>query len=1244
MKSNNPFLPSNQPASAATKPLPLISDAIVKEFPFKTLNRILNDLKWTVPYKEYLGSSSETSGPSSLLNSKPLDYLKNLAHLSKTFPRSKYDCLILNNSYTYAPNVEMTDLDVDGRQLTRIRGLLTGSSPSSSSSSIYHFQISILEIKPPVTNNAPVNVPVDKREYHIMPKALIPRKALDMMMGIKDQGHAHDDLEIDCVDEAYFKSTSSPNDHMLKITIFHNEFSNADLTPLTNQNIISKRYLDAISKYPQANLSPETVPNAIHCFQTLLKVLRGPLLLAPGDQTKTINIKNPNLNSQIDIDFLFNKLSFTVKDEELTPPNLVSNPLLRESYIRKVFEMLYVARQSQITPNEFATLTSFSNNLSIIYRTFNEVNQHLCTTFGNNEIDNSYSFLIELSVCSFFQDEMIIKCFENTWKSDKLNKLFYIDALKELVRYRTLQLNIRTSKLNTYFNNNKLIGVTDYLDALRIIGVEADINEVNKVEDDFIIAMYLATFKNDPKNYIYFNKKLRLIGEIRSSDTIANYLINEILPMSIALEELSIEEVTEDEVVITAYEFKMEDLLTVNNNNSQTDEVKFLNKAFLSVAVNRKSYLLMNYIDEKLPELIDTPGQATPTMEECFKELNCSSSSNSFEIILAFQKRLVDPNSDIRDLRRYLRTIIENTKTSAKILESFISTGTIDVSLLPAENWPAGLDNIGNTCYLNSLLQYYFCLKPLRDMVLEFKGERIEDGDTDELLGRKIGGRVVEKSEIIRSNQFIFHLQRLFNDMIHSERRCVQPRKELAFLAFSPASQPVTFMQELGTEVIEIIDDENDDGDEVTIGSKVIEDSENRDSPIVVSSGPSTPDGEDEMELDTGSIEIIEPQEKKSRCEPIVDLDDVEMEVIDPSLDAVAGEKILAISSDIMDSTIEMGRQQDVTECIENVTFQIETALKPDRLESDGEQYDLIKKLFYGKTKQTISPLNPNSSNKQRTLIERFSSLIINVSDHPKDIYDSLDNYFSEDLVKLDEGEVKRSLTISELPEILQFHVQRVLFDRVRLMPYKSLEPIPFSEKIYVDRYLDTEDPEILRRRNEVFKWKKEISELLEKKEFLTAREEGSQMTIIDTLVTAKRYFESLLIEDEEAVSRATIDAVEREIVKLTQEVKDIDSKIIQLRDLVSNQFKDYTQVGYSIFAIFIHRGEASYGHYWIYIKDPKRNIFRKYNDETVTEVPFSEVMNFEEGNTATPYYIVYAKELLEDEYIEPLKREIEHK
>jgi ubiquitin carboxyl-terminal hydrolase 25 len=62
------------------------------------------------------------------------------------------------------------------------------------------------------------------------------------------------------------------------------------------------------------------------------------------------------------------------------------------------------------------------------------------------------------------------------------------------------------------------------------------------------------------------------------------------------------------------------------------------------------------------------------------------------------------------------------------------------------------------------------------------------------------------------------------------------------------------------------------------------------------------------------------------------------------------------------------GRQQDVTECIENVMFQLEAAMKSDRTGENGEQLDLVKDLFYGKTKQYLEV--PGSSKREKTVSE----------------------------------------------------------------------------------------------------------------------------------------------------------------------------------------------------------------------------------------------------------------------------------
>lgn len=52
---------------------------------------------------------------------------------------------------------------------------------------------------------------------------------------------------------------------------------------------------------------------------------------------------------------------------------------------------------------------------------------------------------------------------------------------------------------------------------------------------------------------------------------------------------------------------------------------------------------------------------------------------------------------------------------------------------------PVGLNNIGNTCYLNSLLQYLFTVKPIRDIVLNYDNSRLDLTD-ENIKARLLGG------------------------------------------------------------------------------------------------------------------------------------------------------------------------------------------------------------------------------------------------------------------------------------------------------------------------------------------------------------------------------------------------------------------------------------------------------------------------------------------------------------------------
>lgn len=101
-----------------------------------------------------------------------------------------------------------------------------------------------------------------------------------------------------------------------------------------------------------------------------------------------------------------------------------------------------------------------------------------------------------------------------------------------------------------------------------------------------------------------------------------------------------------------------------------------------------------------------------------------------------------------------------------------------------------------------------------------------------------------------------------------------------------------------------------------------------------------------------------------------------------------------------MEEALQFGGQQDVTECIENVLFQIEGAFEPLGYDSDGEQQDMVKELFYGTTKQSLEDADTGESlGDDKT--ERFSMLIVSMKDKPLTVYDVIDNYFEDSIVEL---------------------------------------------------------------------------------------------------------------------------------------------------------------------------------------------------------------------------------------------------
>ena len=369
---------------------------------------------------------------------------------------------------------------------------------------------------------------------------------------------------------------------------------------------------------------------------------------------------------------------------------------------------------------------------------------------------------------------------------------------------------------------------------------------------------------------------------------------------------------------------------------------------------------------------------------------------------------------------------------------------------------------------------------------------------------------------------------------------------------------------------------------------------------------------------------------------------------------------------------VEIGAQQDVTEVIANVLFQLQCAIKPERIDESGEQIDQIKRLFFGKQKSYTT----NQQGLTRTKEDFISDIKVDVASGSRDIYAALDGAYDVQEVEVGGTLEPQYTTISQLPPILQIHVQRAQFNPEMKTSFKSNNHLELKETIYMDRYMDTDDQDLMERRRASWAWKKEVL-LLEARKLDLSKTDVSVLAVnhvvfllmtvksntdvCELLVTATNYLRQLAKGSEDSLNvseslpreiEAALNDIQKELeCKLTSSVLSILTDIIIAIELrrktlmtnIQSQFNDLRRIPYRLQSVFIHRGYVNSGHYWIYIYDFKMKTWRKYNDGYVTEIKdTTEIFKQDDGSrAATPYLVIYIKDEEKDSLVDSVCRDL---
>lgn len=335
---------------------------------------------------------------------------------------------------------------------------------------------------------------------------------------------------------------------------------------------------------------------------------------------------------------------------------------------------------------------------------------------------------------------------------------------------------------------------------------------------------------------------------------------------------------------------------------------------------------------------------------------------------------------------------------------------------------------------------------------------------------------------------------------------------------------------------------------------------------------------------------------------------------------------------------LSFGSQQDVTEVINNVEWRLSCAIKPNSIDRDsGEQIDNIRDTFFG-----ANAVYTQKAHITERKVESWQQLIVFPhATGPRSIYEALDVVFDEQAVQVENTMIPQFVSITELPPVLQIHIQRTDFDQVKKEGFKNRNQVTTPETIYMDRYMDTKDPVLLRRRRDAWKWKAQLRSLEVRQAALS--ETQAKMSVPDALLETKKFITELQECDVDGleVDNELMEALDQRLVEVAAELDELSSRIRSIKQKLTEQFTDLTQYEYKLQTVFIHRGETGGGHYWIYLYDFEKDIWREYNDDHVSIVSDRNRIFNHDPQAGTPYYLAYIRSADKQDLVDAVVREI---
>lgn len=571
----------------------------------------------------------------------------------------------------------------------------------------------------------------------------------------------------------------------------------------------------------------------------------------------------------------------------------------------------------------------------------------------------------------------------------------------------------------------------------------------------------------------------------------------------------------------------------------------------------------------------------------------------------------------------------DQVEKAIKTLEQAMA-GSIPTSQHRPSTWPVGLTSHGNTCYLNSLLQYYFSIKPLREIVLNYDQHKLDTNKRAQKEER-VGQRILSAAEISGGQKFAEDLKQLFESMIKASGEHVKPSDDLVCRTFLDiqdykllsAKEAPTVSGPNGQSDNNAVVDSADDAaildppDQSEASSTTLQASANGD--------------DSDVKMKDGEAILTPPASPKPQVPDAPPLPPRPVPRRFSTTREVALEK----------AEQKARAQQDVTEAHDLVMFRLRAGMTPQGKDEMGEQTDGLANLF--KITLSSTPVKDGVHGKsQRELDSSITSLVPNET---TDVYSLLDGVF--DLQPSGTAGVDVFKSLSELPPLFQINIPRINWDAETGNTSKSGACVKLPDELYLDRYCDFANDQVLPKRKACWGWRKQLHAL--KKEQQSISKTSVELDGPTTVAESAKYLKNLDQSNAELealgmepvhVDQSLPNVLAEDATVQTQRLVALENQVAELEARLRGNFDDMKNIKYRLAAVFIHRGNTGHGHYWVYIRDFENNVWRNYNDERVEEfTKLNEIYEANDWNHGTPTYAVYVQDNDKTKIISPVCR-----